>query len=583
MPSGLLIVLAALLLHYPGSIALRPGPLDGKPLRNFQVTAPLAVPRGPSVRECTIPLVHHNFAFSFGLPAVVDYDPSTDCGPLGTWSSIVLNFTATSNGTQFDRLSSVYLNAVEIWRTSTPEPTSLGISWTALKDVSHYISLFSNPGTLVLDLANLLDASLGLTGEYDVRLSVTFHSSSATFKHHLGADLILPLSKGNTTGASLFAVPSQADTVLTLPRNAARMVVEIYASGDQSEEFWYGNVPDEFFSQLPPWNAPDGQANGHGPFREVQLSIDGLLAGIVFPYPVIYTGEFLPSIWRPMVSYGAFDSPTYYVDVSAFIPKLSDGLPHTFTLDVVGIGANHTINSDWLVSGNVQIVLDESEKPTTGRITRYDVEPFAQVMVTGRVSGSAPDVTATTRAIRSLLVEGEALTGSGRIMNYRWQQQASFLNTETYVTNPTSGLITQHVFQTSAGTSVGSVNGVDTVADVFEYPLDLALTYNVLPSDASQTFYTYGVGLDHSYNRKLLSPMGQHPLRIDTQQKSYGTQSRHAENVTLRTGHTSETFTSETLGLGKPFARQVAVATFVNSTVGLPSLSNSSVLYDLVY
>ncbi|EJD49003.1 hypothetical protein AURDEDRAFT_183127 [Auricularia subglabra TFB-10046 SS5] len=513
-----------LLASFAGCLALKPGPLDENPLRNFQVTPPLALPEGPGVRKCTIPLVHHNFAFSFGLPAVVDYTPPTACGRPGAWSAITLNFTATSNGTQFDRLSSVYLNAVEIWRTSTPEPTSLGIIWTALKDVSHYTALFSRPGTLVLDLANLLDASLGLTGEYDVRLSATFYPSSATHRPHIGADLIFPLSKGNATGASLFSVPPQAATVLTLPCNTAQMFVEIYASGDQSEEFWYGNVPDEFFSQLPPWNAPDGQANGHGPFREVQLSIDGILAGIVFPYPVIYTGEFLPSIWRPMVSYGAFDSPTYYVDVSAFIPKLSDRLPHVFALDVVGIGANRTINSDWLMSGNVQIVLDASKKPTTGRTTRYDVEPFAQVMVTGRVSGSAPDVTATTRAARSLRIEGEVLTGSGRIVHYRWQQQASFTNTETYVSNPSTGLITQHVQQKSAGVSAGSLNGVNTVTDVFEYPLELTLTYNVLPSPDSQTFYDYGVNLDHSYNRELLSPMKEHALRIDTQQKCNGTQ-----------------------------------------------------------
>lgn len=64
----------------------------------------------------------------------------------------------------------------------------------------------------------------------------------------------------------------------------------------------YGNVPDEVFTQLPTWSAPDGYANGKGltrsdercmmiqlivmagPFREVQLLIDGTLAGVIFPY-----------------------------------------------------------------------------------------------------------------------------------------------------------------------------------------------------------------------------------------------------------------------------------------------------------
>jgi hypothetical protein len=58
---------------------------------------------------------------------------------------------------------------------------------------------------------------------------------------------------------------------------------------------------------------------------------------------------------RPMVSYGAFDSPTYYIDITPFLPHLSDGLAHNFTINVAGMGTNHSINADWIVSGNVQV------------------------------------------------------------------------------------------------------------------------------------------------------------------------------------------------------------------------------------
>jgi hypothetical protein len=56
---------------------------------------------------------------------------------------------------------------VPVWRTSTAEPTKTGIIWTALKDVSRYIPLFSKPGTLILDLNNIIAPDVGLTGEYD--------------------------------------------------------------------------------------------------------------------------------------------------------------------------------------------------------------------------------------------------------------------------------------------------------------------------------------------------------------------------------------------------------------------------------
>ncbi|KIJ33210.1 hypothetical protein M422DRAFT_131872, partial [Sphaerobolus stellatus SS14] len=86
--------------------------------------------------------------------------PPQDCGTPDSWAGITLNWTATSNGTQYDRLSAISFQNVEIWRTSTPEPTSTGIIWTYIKDVTRYIPLFAKPGTLILDLNNIVDPTL---------------------------------------------------------------------------------------------------------------------------------------------------------------------------------------------------------------------------------------------------------------------------------------------------------------------------------------------------------------------------------------------------------------------------------------
>ncbi|KAF8581084.1 hypothetical protein K439DRAFT_257490 [Ramaria rubella] len=554
-------------------------PLPDSPLRNFQVSQPLRYPGTECEGE--IVLVHYTFSNSFGQPAIVQYEPPDHCGTPGSWAAIGLNFTGTSNGTQFDRLANVYLAGVEIWRTSTPEPTPDGIIWTALKDVSKYTPLFAKKGILVLDLGNLLDEADGLNGEYEVTLTAQFFASNAKHPRAVTPDVILPLSSNSRTQGSAFSVPPAANTTISvLPRNIAEAFVEIFASGNSDEEFWYGNVPDEFFSQLPPWNAPDGLANPKGPFREVQLLIDGLLAGVIFPYPVIYSGEFLPSILRPMLSYGAFDSPSYYIDITPFVPGLCDGRSHNFTLSVVGMGTNFSINQNWIVSGNLQLVLDDSQEATKGEIIIHDAPAFVIPSVVGTVAGPAPNVSVTSTTKRTIYIEGRLETGSGKISTVVWHQQLNFTNTEEYTTT-LKNVSRQHVTQVSSGLSVSTHNGIVTISDSFTYPFALHLNYSVLPSPPGQTFFDYGVALQHSYDRafSLGSALGGLETRIDTVQTCQGTEFEHQPNVTIRTGQTSQQFSYKDDN-ANTYVRDVQVATFVNITTGMATASNSSLVHD---
>lgn len=60
---------------------------------------------------------------------------------------------------------SLSISQVEIWRTSTFEPTiGDGIIWTYIKDVTQYIPLFSDPGEFTFELDNLIET--GLDGIY---------------------------------------------------------------------------------------------------------------------------------------------------------------------------------------------------------------------------------------------------------------------------------------------------------------------------------------------------------------------------------------------------------------------------------
>ncbi|KDN51016.1 hypothetical protein RSAG8_00645, partial [Rhizoctonia solani AG-8 WAC10335] len=156
--------------------------------------------------------------------------------------------------------------------------------------------MFSQPGRMIVDLNNIVDESLGLNGEYDVRFSATFFAPTLVTpsklcrglslpRSMLVSDLIIPLSNLSPDQANYAAVPPTLNTTVKLPRNAAKAFAEVFASGNSAEEFWYFNLADSWLSKL-----PSGTTYGKGAHREVRLLVDGKLAGVVNPYPVIFTG-----------------------------------------------------------------------------------------------------------------------------------------------------------------------------------------------------------------------------------------------------------------------------------------------------
>ncbi|KAI0807607.1 peptide N-acetyl-beta-D-glucosaminyl asparaginase amidase A-domain-containing protein [Fomes fomentarius] len=451
-------------------------------LVDFQVAQPPPLPQ--DANQCTIQILQRTFGNSFGAAEVVQYEPPTDCGPVGSWAGISLNFTVTSNGTQFDRLGIFTFQNVEIWRTSTPEPTrGDGIIWTHLKDVTRYTPLFASPGTFILQLDNLLET--GLDGQYATTLQATFFQSDDNYPPALKADLIIPVSTlANDTGNDA-SVPPAFSLNVTVPQNAVKVFAELYASGNGNEEFWYFNAANQFLPDL-----PSGTTFGEGPFREVRLLVDGQLAGVAFPYAVIFTGGIVPTAWRPITSYGAVDLPTYFLDLTPFVPVLTDGQPHSISLDVLSAEDDHTINQNWFVSGNLQVVTDPSGKPTTGKITVHDAPLFAETSTTGNV-GQNGDVNITVTATRNIHIEAEITSGSGETTQVVWEQTLSYSNTQNYLDNT----FIQIVNQTATGSFLSTHNGVQTLVDSFSYPLFINLT--VLSSDGSD----FVANFDHSYIR----------------------------------------------------------------------------------
>ena len=240
----------------------------------------------------------------------------------------------------------------------------------------------------------------------------------------------MPISNLSPNQTNFFAIDDDAGGTakLTVPRTAQQAFLEIYASGNSAEEFWYLNTPDEYLPYLPSSTGLIGK----GPFREVQALVDGKLAGVVWPHAVIYTGGITPTNWRPLTAYGTYDQPTYFVDLTPFLPLLADGAEHDITLRVRGQGEDPTINSNWYVSGSLHVWLGKTE--VSGAMTTYTAPGDALAVTSGTVSADNATVRTSVVANRSIVIESVLHGDKGRQV-IRFEQQLGFTNEQKYVSD----------------------------------------------------------------------------------------------------------------------------------------------------
>ncbi|PLW09210.1 hypothetical protein PCASD_18318 [Puccinia coronata f. sp. avenae] len=519
-------------------------------LKNFQVTQPPVVPQ--QGQSCIRSLLQTTFANSVGKPAQVSYSAPKDCGDSSTWASVILKLTATSRGNQFDRLSSIFLNGVEIMRTSTAEPTPEGITWTIEKDVTKYIPLFSLPeATLVMQLDNVIDKSSGIDGTFIVELSATYYKATPDFPASIPPAAFIPLSG---TASSPFSIPTAASMAVQIPINAVSAMVEIYASGADKEE--YTNCPDQAIPALN--STSNGDYPAKGSFREVQLWIDNRLAGVAYPFPVIFTGGMLLTWWRPVAAYGSLDQPTYQIDITPFLPLLTDSAPHNFTLAVEGQGENGSINSKWFLSGNIAITLDASGKRTTGEILSYRTDPYIQI--TGGVCGSS--ICTTTDANRKLYIESSILTGSNQRKKVSFKQDLVYQNRQIFALDGSS----QQTTQLSTGSNAATTDSVVTFSDDFSFPLKITL-------QSGQTGLKGDISL--TYNRKVKPDVKRFATSIQTTQSATGTLELSENRASGGLGQTGQVFfyTDER---GSSFGRDLIIRNVTEKVKDILSGSLSS-------
>ncbi|OLB66460.1 MAG: hypothetical protein AUI10_02655 [Actinobacteria bacterium 13_2_20CM_2_72_6] len=295
----------------------------------------------PPTRSCTEQIVDHGFADFNNF--ISTYTPPAGCP--GPWAKVVLHLDGAVKGRQFDRLGWLTVGDVMLLKTSTPEPSPDGITWSA-------------------------------------------HPAPPA------ASDVLPLSAPATSGADLTGT-------VTVPRNTERLLAEVYAtgSGGGCEEFWYITAPSSTGYSCPA---------DPGPYREVQVLLDGQLAGIAEPFPHVYTGGWSnPFLWYVLPAPRAFDIRPITYDLSPYLGPLTDGAAHHVSVHVVGVPAGQP---GWDTPVSFLAWRDPGAAQVTGRVLTHRVGDLID-QSTAQVSGT--DHIVTTHAAHALTAAGLLHTSHG--------------------------------------------------------------------------------------------------------------------------------------------------------------------------
>jgi hypothetical protein len=320
-------------------------PISGQP--------PLIRPTTPS---CSVTLLQNVSLYFYD--EIVSNHFQLPSGCRSPWNKIILDVSAFEQGTQYDRFGGLWINEIEILRTTTPEPTASGINWSIEKDITIYgeylLSKASNL-TAFVSIPNNVDSTY--TGIIYLTATLTFYNSSDEFPPEKNLPQVIPLTRApqNSLFDSMQVSSTQSLTYplqLPTPTDAVSLLVDIYASGHGCEEFYYSNLPSQ--------NASQYGFCGGGIYREIQVFIDEIIfAGSVLPFPVIYTGGINPFLWRPLTGMMSFDVPSHRLDLSPFLSYLANHQKnHTITFKVF----NNNDNGFWYLDASLLLI--HGEDPT---------------------------------------------------------------------------------------------------------------------------------------------------------------------------------------------------------------------------
>jgi hypothetical protein len=350
----------------------------------------------PNTKSCSVTVVN-NFQFNaFGKISEQIYQAPAACPP--PWAKIVLEMDGHVDGAQYDRYGFIWFGQTELLRFTTPEPPRHAIHWHVEKDVTEYGSLFVNTANPQKFYAQLDSATTPkLNGIYKINARLTFYLPSSKYPPKPQPDIIKALTGGQKTGPFSITpgppIAGEATSQVTLPSHITSAYLEVYATPHGNEEFWY----------LPGGNI--------APYRELQVYIDGKLAGIAWPFPYIYTGGFNPHMWTPIPAIDALNIPPYTIDLTPFADLLNTPPAHTKENNHrISVKLN-VLTDYWLIDSNLFLYNNAATMDVKGQLTEYNIAP--QATSTDLPNAAAAKEYKNKQISRTLSISGFIKTAEG--------------------------------------------------------------------------------------------------------------------------------------------------------------------------
>jgi hypothetical protein len=277
---------------------------------------------------------------------------------------------------------------------------------------------------------------------------------------------VLPLSAGPTGGTvTLNSSSDQLAGTFTMPMNVEAAYLDVFAQGQQNDEFWYTCAPNDVAAEL--------ENCGNSSFREAEVTIDGTPAGVAPIYPWIFTGGIDPFLWRPIPGVHTLNFEPYRVDLTPFAGVLSNGQQHTVAISV------YNANQYFSATANLLLFQDAGSTQVTGSVTTNTIgQPDP---TTTENINSLPAIvwgTLSLQSDRGFTVEGNVQTSHG-LVDTKVVQSIDFGNAQKYYVRTDGSIYDQFVGQsTTISSATTTTSGSNVTTDSKQYSWPLSLTYD---------------------------------------------------------------------------------------------------------
>lgn len=412
-----------------------------------------------------------------------DYQPPAECP--GPWEKVVLtgDFRVTE-GVQYDRTCQVTMGFVNIYYGTTPEPSpDFGPTWHFERDLTDYSALFSSPQSGQAILGNIVNDTY--TGIIYGTLRLEFYSGASSKKLPEVPDAVLPLRESGGGAAFLYTYEDALSRAFELPRNVEKAYLDVFAQAQHDDEFWFTCVPDDVSDLL--------YSCGATPFREAEVTLDGVPAGISSVYPWTYTGCIDPYLWGPIPGVQTINFVPYRVDLTPFAALLSDGRPHTVAVRL------YNANDYFLADAALLLFQDEGSAQVTGEVTENTLSSVPAPVIVEDLDETDESITGTVSvtSARDYTIAGYVRTSHGKIKT-KVRSKVNFSNVQDFTIdndNYIQDIKQNTVISTQTTTKKGS--------SVRENLSGLEFPFNMLIAQVRQTTgkIWLTVTVDQQYNK----------------------------------------------------------------------------------